>query len=219
MHHHPNHDRAADVPRQSHWDAVYTGGGEQVSWYQADPRLSVELIEMLLDGTSRRDNSVIDVGGGASHLVFRLTTSGFTDVTVLDVSTAALDAVRRRPGSDQITWLQSDLLSWRPSRRYQIWHDRAVFHFLTDPADRATYLTTLRQALEPGGGIVLATFTPDGPTHCSGLPVARYTATDLADELATAFGDAIIVTNHRTEEHHTPAGTVQPFTWITGRLR
>lgn len=216
MNHPLNHDPTSDAPGQGRWDAIYTDRGEQVSWHQADPRLSVELIETLLDGTPGQDRSVIDIGGGASHLASRLLTSGFTDVTVLDVSKAALDAARRRPGADRITWIQADLLTWRPSRRYQIWHDRAVFHFLTDPADRANYLTTLHEALESGGGIVLATFAPDGPTHCSGLPVARYTATDLAGEMATAFGDVVV--GHHTEQHHTPTGAVQPFTWITARL-
>jgi trans-aconitate methyltransferase len=207
--------------RQRHWDAAYADRGEQVSWHQADPRLSVELVQAVAGDRARRDGPVIDVGGGTSRLASRLVSDGFTDVTVLDVAPAAIEAARRRPGGDQITWIQADLLTWRPSRRYQIWHDRAVFHFLTDPADRTAYLAILHAALAPGGVLVLATFAPGGPTHCSGLPVARYTADDLAKELNTglaAHGETVIITGQRTEQHHTPAGAVQPFSWITARF-
>lgn len=207
--------------RQRHWDAAYADRGEQVSWHQTDPRLSVELIEAVAGDRTGRDKPVIDVGGGTSRLAPRLVSEGFTDVTVLDVAPSALEAARRRPGGDQITWIQADLLTWRPSRRYQVWHDRAVFHFLTDSADRAAYLATLHAALVPGAALVLATFAPEGPTHCSGLPVARYTADGLATELNTglaAHGGAVTVTGQRTEQHHTPAGVVQPFTWLTACL-
>lgn len=211
-------DDAARGVRQDHWDEVCARGDEQVSWFQADPAMSLELIETLLGDPSPRDRAVIDVGGGTSRLASRLIAGGFTDVTVLDVSAAALEVARRRPGGDQITWIHADLLTWRPIRRYGIWHDRAVFHFLTDPADRAAYLAALGDAIEPGGGVVLGTFAPEGPAHCSGLPVARYTVSDLDRELTAAFGDELTVTGHRGEHHHTPAGAVQPFTWITARL-
>ena len=162
--------------RHEHWDAVYSSRGEQqVSWYQADPRLSAELISDAAAGMAAgRDSAVIDAGGGASLLAGRLAAAGFTDVTVVDVSAAALAAASRRPGGNQITWINADLLAWRPPRVYLIWHDRAVFHFLTSPADRAAYLGTLRAALPGGGAIILATFAAGGPAHCSGLPVARY---------------------------------------------
>jgi SAM-dependent methyltransferase len=165
-----------------------------------------------------RDSAVIDAGGGASRLAGRLAAAGFTDVTVVDVSAAALAAARRRPGGNQITWINADLLAWRPPRAYQIWHDRAVFHFLTSPADRAAYLGTLRAALPGGGAIILATFAADGPAHCSGLPVARYDGPGLAAKLTAAYGDGITITGCRDEQHPTPSGIIQPFTWITARL-
>jgi hypothetical protein len=138
--------------RREHWDAVYSSRGEQqVSWYQADPRLSAELITDAAAGLAAgRDSAVIDAGGGASLLAGRLAATGFTDVTVVDVSATALAAARRRPGGSQVTWINADLLAWRTPRAYQIWHDRAVYHFLASPADRAAYLGTLRAAL-PGG--------------------------------------------------------------------
>ena len=209
-----------DSARYEHWDAVYSSrGDQQVSWYQADPRLSAELIADAAAGTAAgRDSGVIDAGGGASLLAGRLAAAGFTDVTVVDVSAAALSAARRRPGGNQVTWINADLLAWWPPRAYQIWHDRAVYHFLTSPADRAAYLETLRAALPGGGAIILATFATDGPAHCSGLPVVRYDGAALAAGLTGAYGDAVTVTGCRDEQHRTPSGIIQPFTWITARL-
>jgi SAM-dependent methyltransferase len=205
---------------QSHWDGIYAGRDEdQLSWYQAEPRLSVGLIEeQAASMPGGRHSAVIDAGGGTSALAARLAAAGFTDVTVLDISAAALEAASRRPDSKQVTMIRADLLDWRPPRRYQIWHDRAVFHFLTSPADRAAYLGTLRAALAGGGAIVLAAFAADGPERCSGLPVARYDAAGLAAELTAAYGDAVTITGHRAEHHRTPARVIQPFTWITARL-
>ncbi|MGI5487119.1 class I SAM-dependent methyltransferase [Microtetraspora malaysiensis] len=204
-----------DAPaRDEHWEAVYRERGpRQVSWFQADPLLSVELVEAAAEGDTSAP--VIDVGGGASLLAAHLTGRGFTDVTVLDLSKEALEISYHQDVTRTVSFIHGDLLTWNPERRYRIWHDRAVFHFLTRPGDRAVYRAVLRRALEPGGRIILAAFAPDGPTHCSGLPVARYSAEELAAEL----GDAFIVTGTRTEQHHTPAGAVQPFTWITARLR
>ncbi|HLN69119.1 MAG TPA: class I SAM-dependent methyltransferase [Streptosporangiaceae bacterium] len=217
---HPTGPASPPAGRREHWDAVYSSRGEQqVSWYQADPRLSAELITGAAAGMAAgRDSAVIDAGGGASLLAGRLAAARFTDVTVVDVSAAALAAARRRPGSSQVTWINADLLAWRPPRAYQIWHDRAVFHFLTSPADRAAYLGTLRAALPDGGAIILATFAADGPAHCSGLPVARYDSAGLAAELTGAYDDAVTITNCCDEQHRTPSGVLQPFTWITARL-
>lgn len=160
------------------------------------------------------DAAVIDVGGGASLLVDRLVARGFTDVSVLDVSEAALCAGRRRVGAATgVTWLHEDLLSWSPPRRYGLWHDRAVFHFLTEAVDRDRYLRNLKTALEPGGGLIIATFAQDGPEYCSGLPVARYGAQDVLDLLGEDF--RIIET--RRELHSTPGGVTQPFTWLAAR--
>ena len=216
----PDHVPPAAVPRQRHWDAAYAGRGEQqVSWYQADPHVSAGLIgDHAATMAAGKDSAIIDAGGGGSLLAARLVATGFTDVTVLDVSRAALTAAARRPVGAHVTWIHADLLDWQPPRRYHIWHDRAVFHFLTSPGDRAAYLATLRAALAGGGAIVLATFAAGGPARCSGLPVARYHAAGLAAELSGAYGGAVTITGHRTEQHRTPAGVIQPFTWITARL-
>jgi trans-aconitate methyltransferase len=199
--------------RAGHWEQIYRDRGpREVSWFQADPAISAELIVAAAAGD--RTVPVIDIGGGASLLAATLATSGFTDVTVLDISARALQASRRQDPTGTVSFLRADVLGWRPPRRWEVWHDRAVFHFLTGPQNRAGYLAALRQGLRPGGTLVLATFAPDGPTHCSGLPVARYSAQDLASEL----GEEFTVTAARTEQHHTPAGAIQPFTWISARL-
>jgi SAM-dependent methyltransferase len=205
--------------RREHWDTVYSARAEdQLSWYQADPRLSLELVAAAADTIAGKDTAVLDAGGGASPLAGLLARAGYTDVTVADISPAALAAARARPGGDRVTWTEADLLAWRPPRAYQVWHDRAVFHFLTSAAARAAYLAALRAALPDGGAVILATFAADGPRHCSGLPAARYTPDSLASELTTAYGSAVTITGQQTEHHHTPAHAVQPFTWLTARL-
>lgn len=206
--------------RQERWEMVYGGRDErQLSWYQADPGMSARVIrEQAAALPSGRASAVVDVGGGTSPLAGCLAADGFTDLTVVDIAGPALSAAAQRSGGDKVVRIQADLLTWRSPRRYQIWHDRAMFHFLTQPADRAAYLATLRAALAPGGAIVIAAFAPDGPTHCSGLPVARCDGPGLAAELTASFGDAITVTGQHAEEHHTPSGAIQPFTWITARL-
>lgn len=182
-----------------------------MSWFQPEPQLSLELIAAL--GVDK-SAAVIDVGGGASCLVDHLVGDGWRDVSVLDVSAAALIAARGRLPSDApVTWLHQDLLTWTPTRNYRLWHDRAVFHFLVDTAEQTAYLGVLHAAVEPGGAVILATFAPDGPERCSGLPVARYST----DDLATLIGDGFEVVESRREEHTTPSGTCQPFTWVAAR--
>ncbi|MDE3087501.1 MAG: class I SAM-dependent methyltransferase, partial [Acidobacteriota bacterium] len=158
-----------------HWDAAYRDGGtEGVSWFEHDPAVSMALVGLLAPD---RSTAVVDVGGGASFLVDRLVAAGYGDVSVLDVSALALAESRRRlAATTAVHWLEEDVLEWRPGRRYGLWHDRAVFHFLTDDASRARYLRTLAEALVPGGAVVVGTFDADGPEQCSGLPVARYSA-------------------------------------------
>ena len=159
--------------------------------------------------------SVIDVGGGAASLVDHLIALGFIHLTVLDISEVALTVARARVGGQaSVSWVHEDVLAWRPQQRFDLWHDRAVFHFLVDPADQQRYLATLRAALAPAGAVIIATFAPDGPHHCSGLPVARYSAEDLI----ALLGDAFTVVETFREEHTTPTGGLQPFTWIAGRL-
>jgi SAM-dependent methyltransferase len=187
-----------------------------VSWYQPEPAASLRLITQ---HAPSRDSPVLDVGDGASHLAGRLSAAGFTDVSVLDVSADALAVAAQQPDAKRAHYIHADILTWRPTRAYQVWHDRAVFHFLNGATDRETYLAAMREALPDGGAIILATFATDGPDHCSGLPVARYDADELAGELERAFGADVTVNGHETEVHHTPTGVVQPFTWLTARLR
>lgn len=200
------------VERRSHWDERYrTIGDGAVSWYEAEPRLSLDLIEFVGAG---RDDSVIDVGGGASSLMRRLDQRGFSDLTVLDISSEALDSARTRfARPSDVTWIEADLLDWSPERRWALWHDRAVFHFLTDPGDRELYRHLLRRAVEPGGAIVIATFAEDGPTTCSGLPVERYGP----DRLLTEIGPGFTGLGHGRIDHVTPSDTIQPFTWVAAR--
>lgn len=195
--------------RRSHWDDRYsTTGADSVSWFEAEPRLSLKLLGLV--GTTPA-SSVIDVGGGASSLTATLQRRDFADLTVLDVSAEALDAARcgvERPA--EISWIRADLLDWSPPRRWNVWHDRAVFHFLTAPDDRRRYRKLLLHYLEPGGSVILATFAEDGPTTCSALPVERYSPARLLDELGPGFTE----NEHRRCEHVTPSGAVQPFTWV-----
>jgi trans-aconitate methyltransferase len=198
----------------SRWDEAYAArGAEGVSWYQAEAASSLELLDAL---GVRPDAAVIDIGGGASPFAARLVDRGFRDVSVLDISAEALAEARRRAGEGSpIRWLHEDLLAWRPECRYDLWHDRALLHFLVAPADRDRYLETLVAALRPHGSVIVGTFAPDAPDRCSGLPVTRYSAPELAALLGADFN--VVAT--RREEHLTPAGKVQPFTWIASRRR
>jgi hypothetical protein len=199
-------------PAEAHWDRAYRETGvTTVSWFQPQPSISLELIDLL---GVQRSSPVIDVGGGASTLVDRLIADGFTDVTVLDISEYALGESEARIGpSSSVTWLRQDLLTWRPSRTYALWHDRATFHFLVDRQEQDRYLRLLVNALQPSAAVILATFDKDGPERCSGLPVARYSATELAERLGGAF--EVVAT--RREQHSTPRGALQPFTWLACR--
>lgn len=200
----------AVLAAQTHWDGAYQrSGATNVSWFQPSPALSLQLIDSI--GVDASD-VVVDIGGGASMLVDGLLSRGLTDVTVLDVSRVALDLSLERLGDARtaVHWIHSDVLTWTPDRRYSLWHDRAVFHFLTEPSDRARYVDLARSAIAPGGHLVIATFASDGPLQCSGLPVARYSATDLA----FVFGSNFTVVDARQEAHTTPSGNTQQFTWL-----
>jgi SAM-dependent methyltransferase len=193
----------------THWHDVYARRAiTDVSWFQEEPATSIELIRATGAGA---DSPIVDVGGGASMVVDRLLDEGYRDVTVLDVADNALAAARSRlgPRAGQVTWIVADLLNWQPDRRYQVWHDRAVFHFLTATADRRRYRSVLHRALAPGGRMVIGTFAADGPTRCSGLPTVRYSADTLAAELP-----GYRVLHQRREKHVTPSDRVQPFTWL-----
>jgi ubiquinone/menaquinone biosynthesis C-methylase UbiE len=195
-----------------HWERRYqTAGATGVPWYQEHAATSIAL----MDAVGRMPEwAVLDVGGGASRLVDDLLASGQRDVTVLDVSATALNLARGRlDDPPEVTWIAADLLTWRPDRQRDLWHDRAVLHFLVDEAERATYVAQLRRAVRTGGAFVIGTFAEDGPTRCSGLPVRRYAASDLVDLLGE-----VTVTETRQDVHSTPAGAAQPFTWVAGRL-
>lgn len=195
------------------WDAAYARrGAAGVSWYQAVPAVSLELVAALAVPPTA---AVVDVGGGASALARELAARGYADVSVVDLSGAALAAARRDAGDAPIAWIEADVLAWRPERRFDLWHDRAVFHFLVEPDDRARYRATLEAAVAAHGAVVIGTFAADGPPHCSGLPVARYAPDELAAELGPAFAPLA----SRREEHATPGGAVQPFTWLVARRR
>ena len=194
-----------------HWDGVFTTKApDDVSWFQAEPATSLRLLRAYAPPPA----AVVDVGAGAGVLPDRLLAGGWTDVTVLDVSAAALGIVGERLG-ERVTYVVGDVTTWRPERRYGAWHDRAVLHFLTSPADVARYVGVAAAAVAPGGVAVVATFAPDGPESCSGLPVARYDAAALAAAFAPAFG----LEHAEREEHGTPWGAVQVFTWVVLRRR
>jgi 2-polyprenyl-3-methyl-5-hydroxy-6-metoxy-1,4-benzoquinol methylase len=196
-----------------HWEEVYaTRAADEVSWYQRDPATSVRLVEACAPA---RSAAIVDVGSGASFLVDRLLDDGYRDVTVVDVSARALEGVRTRlrEHARSVTFVCSDVLDWSPERTYDVWHDRAAFHFLTDEVDRAHYVDVARESVRPGGALIVATFAADGPTHCSGLPVRRHSAHDLA----AGFGAGFVLESSEREEHVTPAGVVQPFTWTVLR--
>jgi trans-aconitate methyltransferase len=199
---------------REHWDSRYADPGPTaVSWYQEHPDVSLELIDRC---GLRPTAALVDVGGGAGTLVDALLAAGWSDLTVLDISATALDVARTRVGLDpRVTWLEHDLLTWQPVRRYDVWHDRAVFHFLVDDADRRRYKRVLAAGLAPTGTVIVGTFASDGPTHCSGLPVARYDPAALAE----ALGGPWEVMATRREEHRTPRGAVQPFSWVAMRRR
>lgn len=195
------------IDRQSHWQQVYTTKREnEVSWFQERPDISIAMIEA---AGATRDSAIIDIGGGASHLIDALLKDGYRALAVLDVSAAALQTDQQRLGSASagVDWIVADVTTWQPARQYDVWHDRAAFHFLTDPADRAAYIERLRQALVPTGQAIIGTFALDGPEKCSGLPVQRYDAQSLLETLGRDFR----LVETRSEMHRTPWQSTQSF--------
>jgi len=195
---------------KEHWDRVYASKpAESVSWFQAHAEQSLRLIR----GTGvPRSGSIIDVGGGASTLVDDLLTDGYSAITVLDLSASALSAAKQRLGSRaaRVEWIEASITEVDlPVLAYDVWHDRAVFHFLTDLAARQAYVAAVLRSVKPGGHVIVATFAEDGPTQCSGLPVKRYSA----DELHAEFGAPFTLLAHEKEAHRTPFGAVQKFVY------
>ena len=196
--------RDAEARRIAHWEEVYrTRNPAEVSWYQADPAVSFRLVEQT---GVERSAPILDVGGGASLLADRLVASGYEDVTVLDIASAALAVVQERLGP-AVRTITADVTRFEPTRRYALWHDRAALHFLTDPEDQGAYVQRLARALQPGGHVILAAFALDGPTRCSGLPVAQYDAARMVALLGPGFQ----LRSAETEVHLTPAGAPQHF--------
>lgn len=195
---------------KQHWEHVYaTRAANEVSWFQEHAALSLKLIR---DAGVPASASIIDVGGGASTLVDDLLAAGYGNVSVLDLSAAALAAARSRLGSRAaaVRWIEANVLEFDfPKHAYDVWHDRAVFHFLTGEEDRHAYVRAVLRAVKPGGLVIVATFAEDGPTQCSGLPVMRYSA----DELHAEFGEPFQLLGHERESHHTPSGKEQKFVY------
>jgi len=199
--------------RKQHWEQVYTNKSAlDVSWYQAEPRLSLELIQHSGLG---KDAPLIDVGGGASLLVDRLQAQGYRQLAVLDISATALAVARQRLGDRAavIEWYEADVTQFNAPHPYSLWHDRAVFHFLTAAEDRQRYVEVLNRTLIPGGHVIIAAFAPGGPTLCSGLDIVQYDAAKLMAELGPRFQ----LEEQQTETHRTPAGKEQLFGFF--RLR
>ena len=191
-----------------HWDRVYaTRQPTEVSWYRPHLETSLQLIH---DANPDPGARIIDVGSGESTLPDDLLARGYTDITMLDLSSTALDVAKSRLGADagRIEWLHGDVTTFAlPENHYDVWHDRAVFHFLTAPADRAAYVRQVLRSVKSGGHVIIGTFAEDGPNVCSGLPVVRYDAQELHGE----FGSRFVLHRHLKELHQTPAGKIQSF--------
>lgn len=203
-----------DAGRRAHWEQVYTTKGDKdVSWFQESAEPSMSLLRA---AGLRAGDRVIDIGGGASRLVDTLVGEGFPHVTVLDLSEAALSTARSRMGTnaDTIQWIVADVTQWEPSQTFDIWHDRAAFHFLTAEADRAAYVERMRRAVKPGGHAILGTFALDGPERCSGLPIVRYSG----ETLAATLGEAFLLLDTRLHLHKTPWDSEQSFQFSTFRV-
>jgi trans-aconitate methyltransferase len=193
--------------RHTHWESIYqTTGEREVSWFEESPAVSLDLIH----ATGVTSNAaIIDIGGGASRLVDALLDEGFSAITVLDLSERALAVARARLGerSATVKWIAADVTTWQPLETYDVWHDRAALHFLTEDEDRAAYVERLAQAVHPQGHVIIGTFALDGPARCSGLPVIRYDAAALAAILGPSFD----LVERRSYAHQTPMGAIQRF--------
>ena len=196
--------------RKEHWESVYLNKSPlTVSWYQQEPSLSLSLIT---GASLSRDAPIIDVGGGASTLVDKLCEEAYTNISVLDVSGNALHHARRRMANkaDGVHWYEEDVTCFKPPHRFALWHDRAVFHFLTSKSDREKYIDVLRQSLEPDGHLIIMTFAIDGPVKCSGLDIIQYDVDKLTAELGAGFD--LIESGH--DVHFTPSGKQQKFAFF-----
>ena len=203
------------MDQKDHWERMYRmNAPTEVSWYQAEARVSLELIRRVAPELT---TPIVDVGGGASTLVDGLLDAGYKAVTVLDLASAALAIAQQRLGerSDLVRWIAADVLDASLSTRaYGVWYDRAVFHFLTNPSDCARYVAQTRHAVRPGGHVIVASFSPEGPPKCSGLDVVRYSP----ERMHTEFGEGFRLLDSVREDHHTPGGIVQAFVYCLCRV-
>ncbi len=198
------------APSPEHWNGIYGARAEdELTWFEETPSVSLELVRRYLPP----GNAFLDVGAGASRLVDTLLEEGFGPLAVMDLSGAALAASRQRLGdrSNEVTWVEADVTRWKPDQTYALWHDRAVFHFLTEAVDRAAYAQAMTDALNAGGIAVIATFADDGPEKCSGLPVVRYTPKSLARELDRLLPNVFEMIEAKRHMHITPKGNRQSF--------
>lgn len=199
--------------RAAHWQAIYHSKNEAgMSWFEEYPAVSMDFLltpDLPLVPPVSRDAAIIDIGGGTSRLPDALLDAGFRDITVLDIADSAISRSKARLAerAASIRWITGDITRWQPERQYDIWHDRAVFHFLTNPGDRIAYRSALETAVRPGGVVVIATFALDGPAACSGLAVERYAPETLAAQLGPRFQ----LTASRPVRHRTPTGALQSF--------
>jgi SAM-dependent methyltransferase len=194
---------------EQHWRRLYERHAPQeVSWYEPVAELSLALIE---EARLPFDAAILDAGGGTSRLAGQLIDAGYTDITVADITAEALQSAQAELGetATRVRWVEADLRDHDFGRRYDLWHDRAAFHFMVDPGDRERYLATLSRSVRPGGNVILATFGPNGPTHCSGLPVVRYSA----EELTQLLGPGFQIISSRQTDHTTPSGAIQQFVY------
>lgn len=195
--------------RKDHWERVYTEKkSDEVSWYQKYPQRSLDMIKATGVGVSAR---IIDIGGGASTLADFILDAGYENLSVLDISHAAIEQAKSRLGdrAQKVTWLEHDITEFITDEPFDVWHDRAVFHFLTEAGDRSRYVHVMARALKTGAHAIIATFDPDGPEKCSGLDVVRYSPQTLSDVL----GDDFRLVETSTEEHVTPSGSSQNFVY------
>jgi SAM-dependent methyltransferase len=201
------------MDRQSHWKKVWTKYNEtEVSWFQNQPALSIDLVLRHVESVGSR---ILDVGGGSSRLVDSLLGRGFRNVGVMDVAAPALEIARARLGdrAESVEWIVADALDYAPTRRWDVWHDRAVFHFLLEPAERASYVQAMLRSLNAFGCVVIATFGPDGPDRCSGLDVKRHSPESLAE----VFGPGFELVEDHVEMHRTPGNKDQQFVYCVFR--
>lgn len=198
----------------THWENIYsTKSIRDVSWFQKNARYSLDFIRRT---QVTHDARIIDVGGGASILISDLILSGYKNLTVIDISAEAIKVAQNQLGAaaNCVQWIQADITKVKlPDHSYDLWHDRAAFHFLTEPNERAAYIKTVSAAVKPSGHLILATFAEDGPLKCSGLQIVRYSPQELSAQFDCAFS----LVHHEYEEHATPSGTVQRFVYCQFR--